>query len=123
MLPKVNRLGSKNEFELVKKKGKLFQSKSFGAIVYNREDKTPSRFGFIVSKKVSRKAVDRNKAKRKLRNVISEQLENIDYGFDLLILAKKGALSQNFEGVKKEMNSILISANLITDSIKLVNST
>ena len=64
-LPK-NRRIDKNEFQEIQKKGKVFQSASFGVSVLDRQDKNESRFAFIVSKKISGLAVHRNRVKSSL---------------------------------------------------------
>jgi len=48
-----------------------------------------SRFGFVVSKKVDKRAVVRNKIKRILRSFVQENLKNIRPGFDFLFVSKK----------------------------------
>lgn len=48
-----------------------------------------SRFGFVVSKKIDKKATARNKIKRELRNIVQENLGRIKPGFDFLIIVKK----------------------------------
>jgi ribonuclease P protein component len=47
------------------------------------------KFDFIVSKRVSKSAVLRNKTKRVMRSVIEEDLEKIAPGKDFLIISKK----------------------------------
>jgi len=87
MLPSNNRLKKDKDFDNLFKKGATF---SYGflylKIIKNYLDYT--RFGFIVSKKVSNKAVIRNKIKRKLRALIRERLSKIKKGFDIVIVVK-----------------------------------
>lgn len=48
-----------------------------------------SRFGFVVSKKIDKRAVIRNKAKRFFRRYIEENLEKIKPGHDFLFILKE----------------------------------
>ncbi|HEX9601272.1 MAG TPA: ribonuclease P protein component, partial [Mariniflexile sp.] len=88
MLSQVNRLPS-SEFDKVKSHGKLYQGKFFGISALNRNDNKPSRFGFIISAKISRKAVDRNKIKRLMTKAIRNVVVRIAGGNDIIFLAKR----------------------------------
>ena len=48
-----------------------------------------SRFGFVVSKKIDKRAAVRNRAKRFFRAYIEENLEKIKLGYDFLFILKK----------------------------------
>lgn len=48
-----------------------------------------SRFGFVVSKKIDKRAVLRNRIKRTLRNCLQECLAEIKPGIDFLFIVKK----------------------------------
>ena len=47
-----------------------------------------SRFGFIISKKIDKRATARNRIKRKLRSCLEEKLEKISKGYDFLFIIK-----------------------------------
>ena len=106
MLSKANRLRLKKDFEKVFKQGKGFQQGFlFLKIIENDLGKT--RFGFIVSKKISNKAVVRNKVKRQLREIIRKQLDQIKQGFDIVIVALPGIENQEFQEIKKTIDNLL----------------
>jgi ribonuclease P protein component len=69
MLLKENRLKKKKDFERVFSQGRNLKGDFlfFKTINNKLED---NRIGFIVSKKVSKKAVERNKIKRRLREIL-----------------------------------------------------
>ena len=113
MLPRENRLISKRSFDETREKGKLLQSKSFGLVFLQRDDREPSRFGFIVSTKISKKAVIRNKIKRSLREPVSADLLNINKGFDVVFLVKKKALITEKDEIRKEVTEVLDTAGLL----------
>lgn len=108
MLPKLNRL-PRSKFKLVKHKGKLVQSNLFGTLVLKRtslHQTSPSRIGFIVSSKVAKKAVLRNKLKRLLREATRSQINSLSSGYDLVFLAKKTLINKSPSGVSLEIDHI-----------------
>ncbi|MEJ2441342.1 MAG: ribonuclease P protein component [Patescibacteria group bacterium] len=113
MLAKRHRLTKKNLLEKVKTEGDLYQADSFGMVVLKQEKTGPSRFAFIVSTKISKKAVDRNKITRRLREAVKERLANILNGYDVVFLAKRKIMDKNNSEIVKEMNRILREAGLI----------
>ena len=72
-----------------------------------------SRFAFIVSKKISPKAVQRNKIKRRLRDIIQKIIPEIKTGFDLVIIAQKGTGNVKFQEVEQAATGLLADAKLI----------
>lgn len=85
MLDKSNRITKDKEFEAIFKGGKGAYSKILGikTISNKLED---SRFGILVSTKVSKKAVIRNRIKRQIREIIRLKLEEITRGQDCVII-------------------------------------
>ena len=55
MLSSKYRLKKKINFARIEIDGVMHQSKSFGMGIYDRKDDEPSRFGFIISTKISKK--------------------------------------------------------------------
>lgn len=49
----------------------------------------PSRFGFVVSNKIDKRASRRNGLKRRIRSVIEIELANLEKGYDVVIQVKK----------------------------------
>ena len=76
MLPKLNRLTKKKDFEAVFNKGKSIKN-DFLIFKILKNHLRENRFGFIVSKKVSNKANQRNKVKRRLRSAVLSNLKEI----------------------------------------------
>ncbi len=54
-----------------------------------KNNKLFNRFGFVVSKKIDKRATSRNKNKRKLRSCVEQIQNEIQTGFDFLFIAKK----------------------------------
>ncbi len=106
MLPKTNRL-QKQDFDNVREKGFVVNGNLFGLSIYNRNDPNPPRFGFVVSKKISNKAVERNRIKRMLRQALLSLLSKFKNGYDVVFLAKKTILEEiNASDVAAEIEKV-----------------
>lgn len=111
MLPKKNRLSEERDFEELKKAGKIAPGRFFG-LLKKENGIGVTRFGFIVSTKVSKKAVERNRVKRLLRASCRNLLKEVKEGFDFLLLAKKNLSQASQEQVQEDLKTILEKENL-----------
>lgn len=97
----------KKKFRLGKSKKRL--SQSFNTPLFSlRVEKNNldySRFGFIVSKKVDKRAVVRNRVKRVFRSSVEDRQDKIKEGFDMLFFLRKGL----FDKTKEETSGLLES--------------
>lgn len=59
-----------------------------------------NRFGFMVSKRIDKKAVVRNKIKRLIRGGIEEFSKDLKEGHDMVFIAAKNAISASREEIK-----------------------
>lgn len=100
MLSVKNRLTAKKDFDRVQRDGRMFQSESFGVLLYNRKDDEPSRFGVVVSKKVSPLANKRNYIRRAISESLRQNISKMKDGYDGVILVK-------VEASKKYMNDLM----------------
>jgi len=113
MLPTVNRLKKRVDFEKVKEVGRKFQSESFGLALVDRKDTKPTRFGFVVSTKISKKAVARNKVKRNLKNAVQRLLSEVGGGYDVIFLAKREILAKDLLELETEVKNIFKKIKLL----------
>ncbi|MFA5746482.1 MAG: ribonuclease P protein component [Candidatus Paceibacterota bacterium] len=86
MLPEGNRLRKQKDFERVLKLGKGLRQKAL-FLKITKNGLSQSRFGFIVSKKTAKRAVERNKIKRHLRDIVRRDLGKIKTGYDAVFIA------------------------------------
>lgn len=77
-------------------------------IIYIPNNLNLSRFGFIISKKVARRAVLRNRTKRLYRSVIEELLQKIVAGYDMLFIINKNALFKKRQLLQTEIETLFI---------------
>lgn len=87
--------------------GNLFHSSLFSVkVTKNKEDKE-FRVSVVVSKKVAKKAVERNLLKRRFLSVIKNNETYLKQGFLYVFYVKKEAQAVNFNLLEKEIASIL----------------
>lgn len=108
MLPKKNRLSLRKNPFLFKTDTRRFYSPTL-SVLWNtkipKDDPSPknSRFAVLVGKKVSIKAVIRNKIKRQIHQTIQETLINIKPSINILIIAKPNILKLSARELKEEI--------------------
>lgn len=114
MLPKKNRLKKKKDFERIFKKGKGLNG-DFLFLKIAKNNLKESRFGFVVSKKVSKKAVVRNKVKRRLREAVKLKLPGVKAGIDGVLITRPGIESKTFAELKETVSELFKKAKLSND--------
>ena len=113
MLPFKNRLQATKDFEEAKTKGQKYQASLFGLLVYPTNSEI-TRFGFIVSTKISKKATQRNKIKRRLRESVKKLLPVMKQGYDVIFLGKKDLLDKKLSEISVEVIHTLRKAGLLS---------
>jgi len=106
VLPRANRLTKKKDFEVIFKKGKGVKD-DFLIFKILKNHLKKSRFGFIVSKKVSNKATVRNKIKRRLRDAVFKKLDEIKNNIDVIIVALPGIENKEFSEIQEAIDKFL----------------
>src|SRR3989344_8680891 len=106
MLTQQNRLKKKTDFDRVFRNGKKIKE---GVLVFwwAPNNLKISRFGFIVSKKVSKKAPTRNKIKRQLRELVRKKIIVLPKGIDGVFVGSPGLEKKDFREIEKIVNGIL----------------
>lgn len=105
MLNKKNRLTKDKDFERVFNNGRAFHLKELGIrCIENNMD--VCRFGFLVSTKISKSAVKRNKLKRQLSEIIRLNLDKIKPGYDCVVITRPGILDKNHEELETALKTI-----------------
>jgi ribonuclease P protein component len=112
MLPKINCLKKRKDFDSVFKKGKGFREKSL-FLKIAKNNLAASRFGFVVGKTLSSKASQRNKIKRRLREIISNKLSKVKPGVDAVIVAQKGMRNEGFQETNETVDRVLKKAKIL----------
>lgn len=107
------------DFALVFKGGQGFKGDLF-FLKARGNDLTKSRFGIIVSQKISKKASQRNKIRRRIKAIIFQKLPQIKSGLDVVISALPGAENKDFRETEQILNKLLEKAKIIVKRDKWI---
>jgi ribonuclease P protein component len=113
MLAKPHRLVGKDNFDQVLKEGKIVQSESFGMAYFNRGDGEVTKYGFVVSTKVSKEAVGRNRVKRALSEAVRFLTTKVERGYNVVFLAKGRSVKIPTDALMREVDKAVKDAGLI----------
>jgi len=109
------RLTSTADFERVRRFGKSYAHPLVVLIALPNEMDI-SRFAVSASRSIG-KAIQRNRAKRILRETLRPQIPNIITGWDLVILARKPLAGASFDEIGTALISLLSRANLLEKTL------
>lgn len=116
MLPKLNRLKKKKDFDKVFKKGGGWKE-DFLYLKSVANNLKTSRFGFVVSKKFSKKNTLRNKIKRRLRELVRIKLSQIKKGQDVVIVVIPGFGMKDFWELEEIIIKLFKKAGILKSQI------
>jgi len=112
MLKKENQLKLDKEFDQVFKKGRSSYVEILGIRVFLTQA-DESRFGILVSNKVSKKAVARNKIKRQIKEIFRLKLAKIKPGYDIVIITLPSILGKNYQEIEAAIDVNLKKLRLL----------
>jgi len=115
MLSKINRLPLRQEIGKMKASGTHFSGMLLNLVVNHRQDNLPSRFACIISTKVAKKAVDRNRIRRQIYGAVSTLLPEVRSGVDILIIAKGSPTPTPWDKLQNAVYLNLKKAGLIVE--------
>lgn len=105
------RLRKPADFNRVYRQGNYNSSKNLYARI--RKTKLPvSRVAVVVSKKISKRAVVRNRARRRISEILRLQWAKINPGFDIIIVVKTDLSALDHKTLEDEIISLLSRAKL-----------
>lgn len=107
MLPKEHRLTDDYDFRRVKRLGKSYHCPLFKLSIASQKVSAAPRFGFVISKKIDKRATVRNRIKRLLRQAVRERLEKIPNGFDIVFVVRPNIVGKSYEEINIEFNKVL----------------
>lgn len=107
------RLRKRRDFNYTYKRGKSLANSCL-VLVYRKNNLEVSRFGFSINKKFG-KAVQRNKIKRRLREICRLRLDKIKTGYDLIFIARVGARDASYGKLEKQVENLLKRAGLFKE--------
>ena len=104
------------QFRQVYREGTRIVSKHAVVIYREVDDNTGPHFGFVASKRVGG-AVQRNRAKRLLRAVVRQNIDQFQRrDLWVVLVARSGILESNYEDILRDLKRIMIDEGLIRDT-------
>ena len=103
-------LRKKDDFDRIYKNGRSIGER-YVVIFFQRNNLGYNRTAFLASKKVGN-SVQRNRAKRLMKESFRLLQEEIKTGYDFIIIARKPILSCKMENVKESMRGALKKGKL-----------
>jgi ribonuclease P protein component len=113
--PREARLLKTTEFEAVFAQSERFHSPNFRLSIKLNPDLARPRLGFVVSKRVDKRAVQRNRLKRVLREMFRQQRAGLRLG-DWLFSVKPGASALENSALRAEIQDLMQRANQLKNS-------
>lgn len=111
--PKSARLASASEFSRVKEEGQSCHGR-FMVLNVLRDSPTPeTRVGLITSRRVG-SAVERNRARRKLREIIRHSRPSLLPSLWLVLIARRGAADAPLQTLQREWLQLAQRASILS---------
>ena len=112
MLKKELRIRKQKDFDKIFSDGAYFSEK-FLALKTVENGLEISRTGFIVSNKISKKAVERNRIKRLLRESVRLKWNKIKPGFDSIFIFRGKEVKKSFDEIDVVVERLLKRSGLL----------
>ncbi len=104
-LPREFRLKRRKNFKKIKGKGQKVHTPLFVVLILKGQKEGP-KFGFVVSKKIDKRAVYRNKIRRRLSEAVIGLLPEMRKDIYALFLTKKSIKGVDYQEIKNEISKI-----------------
>jgi ribonuclease P protein component len=105
----MERLKKRREF-LAAAKGVKRQRRAFVLETLRRGDDGPPRFGFTVTKRTAKQAVERNRIRRRLKEAVRLEEHRAPRGHDHVLVGRHTTLDMAFELIRREVAEALAKA-------------
>jgi len=112
-LKRAVRLRKSGDFQRVRRQGRSISSRLL-ILAWSPNDVARLRIGFVVSKRISKHAVERNHLKRLLGEAVRGFLPGLPPGIDIVFSARNAASSVDIQTIASDIRILLQRAKLIT---------
>lgn len=107
---KDNKITKNTDYRIVYSKGKSYSDYNLVLFVKKRND-LGNRFGVTTAKKMKR-AVDRNKVRRRIKEIIRKNFKVVLEGYDLVIMCRLNGKDSDFLNLEKSYLKLLRNSNI-----------
>ena len=101
-LPRRLSMTRREEFAAVRKRGESLATRNFVMATLPHDELEHLKFGLITSRQASRKAVTRNRIRRRLRAILVRHGEKLESGRYLVIVVRRKAADASFRELEED---------------------
>ena len=113
-LTAARRVKKRREYLHIQNRGKKYRAEHLLLSVWSLpETAKDSRIGVTVTKKVDKRAVNRNRIKRQIKEYLRKQRRFFSYPVDLVVITLNGACELNYDQVCQQLEFLLKKSALI----------
>jgi ribonuclease P protein component len=111
----MKRLKKRRDF-LAAAKGQKTARRAFVLEARRRDDSGQPRVGFTVSKRIAKKAVERNRIRRRLKEAVRLAEENACTGYDYVLVGRTKTLTEPFSDLRAAVGEALRTTAILPNS-------
>ncbi len=111
-ISRVWRLRSNTDFQRVRQRGQSISSRLL-VVAWYPNQVAQLRIGFVVGKRVSKHAVQRNYIKRLLGEALRDVLSELPANMDIVVTARGQAATAELDVLKQDVRALLQRAKLL----------
>jgi ribonuclease P protein component len=104
------RLRKNREFKYTYKKGRSLGHPLL-VMIYLKTNHKEVKIGYSITKKFG-KAVERNRIKRQLREIVRLKLSELKPGYNIIFIVRKDVKGASYQSLEKAVNNLLKRADL-----------
>ena len=111
--PKENHLTRQRDFRTVYEQGHWFRGRFISIIIFVSDENLFLKAGFSIRKKIYKRAVDRNKIKRRFREIIRLSKKNLSRNVWLVFHARPNTLKASYKDLTKDFELLCKKADIL----------
>ncbi len=113
MLPNQNRLRRREDFAKVYASGDRYRGKHLNLrVFFDSNAPLVTRIGIVVSKKVSKLAVSRNRFKRQIRAIFRQLLSQLKDGLQIVVTVNPVQNNPSYQEIWDDLKNLLTKAKV-----------
>lgn len=109
---RTNRLRSRHDIKRIFQRGRRVSGVYF-TVHYLANNQKDNRWAVVVGKKVSKRAVRRNRLRRRLNSLLKASQDRLKPGHDLVVVVKKDFYTESVDALNIEYAQIISKSGLL----------